>query len=611
MLEVGGQAAAPLGSHAQRMQHRADTAAAIERYAARSRALREAEAAEAGPAEAGAEAGGAEAEPGADDQATVDAAPTMAMVEAAVERQRRARADLHVVGRFGVNDDRAAVDLAEAEGVMRARRQRAEHRDAIRAGGALAPGSAVPGYGGVRHFGDRPPPNCPAQAVMCWMGCQLLILMDIVRVPTNCVSVAGREECISCDIGADLSYSACGLPWPGPLPQQMPEGPGSYAEMPPLPFHNMCCTAHPECCDPITGPSERPNTALGESADGYLDHGHDVWIGKSMVKGVPCCDAFCGAHTISDYNTPSEEDGDSTRGPSSEELEAAELAENFYCDGYTWWYLSYVGVYAASVIVVANAAKNDGSTSACLTLAIGVIILYWVRTRIVPWATNGHTIVYPAGDFFEYAVMSDLFLWMMTRRARALRLHYERTSRHIDRVNDLEAARQRDRDELERAALQLAQRPVEPLPAVKPIEYGAVGAIVEGITMDDVHTDDRFAMNPIAQASIERLQVSMGSPVTQREMDWGRGEGVFLESDGENDDVQVAPSAVVIAPRSSTGGGGVSAVIATVATVSAPAAAAGAGAGAGAVVEGIREPAARTRPAAMDAVEDDVDADDL
>jgi hypothetical protein len=243
-----------------------------------------------------------------------------------------------------------------------------------------------------------------------------------------------------------------------------------------------------------------------------------------------------------------------------------------------------------------------------LTLTIGVIVLYWVRTRIVPWSVNRHTIVYPAAQFFEYAVMSDLFLWMMTRRARALRLHYERTTRHVDRVNDLEAARQRDREELERAAQQLAQRPVEPLPAVKPIEYGAVGEIVEGMTMDDVQTDDRFSMNPIARAT-----VSMGSPVTQREMEWGSGEGVFLESSGDDDGavvvapsaVVVAPSAVVIAPRSRTGGalGGGLAVMATAATVPSSTVAPP-------VVEGIREQpaaAARTRPAAMDAVEDDAD----
>ena len=139
-----------------------------------------------------------------------------------------------------------------------------------------------------------------------------------------------------------------------------------------------------------------------------------------------------------------------------------------------------------------------------------------VQTRVVPWGPNYHPVVYPAPQFFEYMVMSNLLLWMMTRRARALRLHWERTSRNVDRFADLEAARERDRDELDRAAEELARRPVEPLPAAKPVAAAALGAIVEGIDVDVTGATVHIS-NPVAARA--------GIAVTPEEL---RGEPVVV-----------------------------------------------------------------------------------
>jgi hypothetical protein len=607
-------------AHDARAQHRADTAAAIERYAARSRALRE-----GGANEDSEEA----AAPGADASTAAPPDP-----EAGAPSGPPERLDLDLEMEMELARRRRA-----ARGTYRPEEDRYRHRRAAmeqQDGMPPPPRRAPPGMYG---FGDRPPPNCPAQVVLCWMGCQILILIDIVNVPSNCITVPGRDQCITCEIGADLDYSSCGLPWPGPSPEAMPAGAGSYAETQILDFYNSCCREHPECCTPrgsgFTFTSSNAvdtytDHARGDSAHPQVGDVHDPFI-KAMVKGVPCCDAFCGAHDV-------QADGGVM---SDDELMAQELAENFYCDGFTYWYLSYFGVYIASVIVVGNAAKNDGSTSACITLSLGVLILYWVRTRIVPAGVNRHSIVYPAVPFFEYAVMSDLFLWMMTRRARALRLHYERTTRHIDRVADLEAARLRDREELDRVAEQLAQRPVEPIPPVKPIALGTVGAIVEGIAMDDMNDEDRLVLGEASVTStanpMMRASVSVGSPVNQRELEWAAGSD--FEGDEGVGPLHVASSAVVIQPPSSTGdavgGAAVTTVVGQVTprsslshnTSSSSSSSSssprepreGRGASHGgeeegrsgggvAVVEGIAE-RSRARPEAMAAVEDDADDD--
>eukprot|EP01043_Picozoa_sp_COSAG02_P052437 COSAG02_NODE_5649_length_4152_cov_2.423143_1_plen_516_part_00 len=436
-------------------------------------------------------------------------------------------------------------------------------------------------YGG---FGGRPPPNCPAQAVLVWMGCQVLILMDIVRVPSNCVTIGSREQCITCELGADLDYSECVLPWHPSADSGIP-----FENTAPVDFYDECCTAHPDCCTHTTARDVDLRMTL---------RGAEPQI-KARVQGVPCCDALCAAHSPEADRTAAE-------------MEAQEITEDFYCDGFTVWYLTYVGVYIASVIVVGNAARNDGSASACLTLSLGIIILYWVRTRVVPYGANRHIFIYPAAQFFEYAVMSDLFLWMMTRRARAMRLHHERTTRHMNRMEDLEAARQRDRDELDRAAEQLAQRPIEPLPAVKPVERGAVGAVVEGITMEDMETDRELAMcaNPLMLAS-----VSVGDVVHQRELHHGVPDsGEFDEEDdgGEPLPFRVASSAVVIQPPSRTGGAagagaGRAPVMTVLAQLTPPSSPSSTGTS-GAVVEGIADPATRPRHS-MAAVEDDSDDD--
>lgn len=475
-----------------------------------------------------------------------------------------------------------------------ARRRRAAHREARQLAGEEEMqrryAAAAEFYGGLG--GDRPPPNCPAQAVLVWMGCQVLILMDIVRVPSNCVTISGRDQCITCELGADLDYSTCVLPWPGASPNSPSI---SFEATATIDFYNECCTAHPDCCSP-TGALPAPMPAVRARADEFI---------KAMVQGVPCCDALCGAHGT---------EADMT----AAELEAQEITEDFYCDGFTVWYLTFVGVYVASVVVVGHAARNDGSASACLTLTLGVLVLYWVRTRIVPYGTNRHTFIYPAAQFFEYAVMSNLFLWMMTRRARAMRLHYERTHRRVNRVEDLEAARQRDREELERAAELLAQRPIEPLPPVKPVERVAVGAIVEGISIEDMDADRQVVLseNPMMRAC-----VSVGHVVHQRELQQATRGGVGVADSGYRDEedgeveplpLRVAPSAVMIQPPSRTGtgvgsisGGGSAPVLTVLARLTPPSSPSAAP---GAVVDGIADPTARPRHA-MAAVEDDLDDD--
>ena len=488
--------------------------------------------------------------------------------------------------------ERVDVDM-EVELELARRRRAAHHAARQRAEGEELQrryAAAAEFYGGVGS--DRPPPNCPAQAVLVWMACQVLILMDIVRVPSNCVTLSGRDQCITCELGADLDYSECVLPWPG-ASEIAPSI--SFEMTATIDFYNECCTAHPDCCSP-TGALPAHIPAVHEPADGYI---------KAMVRGEPCCDALCGAHgTEADMTVA--------------ELEALVVTEDFYCDGFTVWYLTFVGVYVASIAVVGNAARNDGSASACLALTLGIIILYWVRVRIVPYGTNRHTYIYPAVQFFEYAMMSDLFLWMMTRRARAMRLHYERTTRRMNLVEDLDLARLRDREELDRAAELLARRPIEPLPPVKPVEWAAVGAIVEGISIDDMGADGQVALsaNPMMRAV-----VSVGHVVHQRELQQATRGGAGVVDSGYRDEedgeieplpLRIAPSAVVIQPRSRTGTGVVSStgaagapvltVLARLTPPSSPSSASGA------VVDGIADPSTRPRHA-MAAVEDDSDDD--
>eukprot|EP01043_Picozoa_sp_COSAG02_P038473 COSAG02_NODE_2968_length_7640_cov_10.957831_2_plen_566_part_00 len=553
-----------VSAHEARVQHRADTAAAIERYAARSRALRE----------GGATALNDEPLPGREldvDHATrlADGGGSADVERVAEERDRQS--------------ERPDVDMEMEMELVR--RRRAVPRQTEGAGAAEMQRRYAAATGMYGGFGGRPPPNCPAQAVLVWMGCQVLILMDIVRVPSNCVTIGGRDQCITCELGADLDYSQCALPW-----HPSAESGISFENTVPLDFYNECCAAHPYCCTPTSALAPGAGTTTLSFTEPQI---------KAQVQGQPCCDALCAAHGPEADRTAAQ-------------LEAQEITEVFYCDGFTLWYLTYVGVYFASVVVVASAAKNDGSASACLTLTVGIIILYWVRTRVVPYGANRHTYIYPAAQFFEYAVMSDLFLWMMTRRARAMRLHYERTTRHIGRMEDLEAARQRDRDELDRAAEQLAQRPIEPLPAVKPVERGAVGAIVEGITMADMETDRDLAMsaNPLMLAS-----VSVGDVVHQRELQRdgevrhgvsGSGGGDEEDYGGEPLPLRVASSAVVIQPPTSAGDdrGGVMTVLARLTPPSSPSSTGTSGA----VVAGIADPATRPRHSVA-AVEDDSDED--
>jgi hypothetical protein len=556
-----------VSAHEARVQHRADTAAAIERHAARSRALRERSPAvlhdEPPP---GRELGTEVAVCPERATRVADGGEPADVERVAEERDRQS--------------ERPDVDM-EMELELVRRRRAVPRQTEERAGAEEMQRRYAAATGMYGGFGGRPPPNCPAQAVLVWMGCQVLILMDIVRVPSNCVTIGGREQCITCELGADLDYSECELPW-----HPLAEPAISFENTLALDFYNECCTAYPECCT--------QTTALAPGVGTMTLSFNEAQI-KARVQGQPCCDALCAAHGPEADRTAAE-------------LDAQEITEDFYCDGFTVWYLTYVGVYVASVVVVASAARNDGSASACLMLTMGIIILYWVRTRVVPYGANRHTFIYPAAQFFEYAVMSDLFLWMMTRRARAMRLHYERHSRHMSRMEDLEAARQRDRDELDRAAEQLAQRPIEPLPAVKPVERGPVGAIVEGITMEDMKTDRDLAMcaNPLMLAS-----VSVGDVVHQRELQREVRQGVSGSGDGDEEDyggeplpLHVASSAVVIQPPTRAGAGeGQGAVMTVLAQLTPPSAPSSPSVG---VVAGIADPATRPRHSVA-AVEDDSD----
>ena len=105
----------------------------------------------------------------------------------------------------------------------------------------------LPPAEGMRLLQGRPPPNCPAQAVLCWLACQLLILADIVRVPGTCFDVHGRDQCVSCDLGADVGYGECKLPWTAHLLGGRQSFTG-FDDVSSEKFYSSCCELYPNCC---------------------------------------------------------------------------------------------------------------------------------------------------------------------------------------------------------------------------------------------------------------------------------------------------------------------------------------------------------------------------
>ena len=350
---------------------------------------------------------------------------------------------------------------------------------------------------------DVPPSACPKGAVFLWGALQIFIGIDVlIRVFTD-----------HCDWGADIEYNQCIKPYvgcppagsgissfpdheggcdqpgtSGAMPNGQPDTAASVLDMTTTQFFDSCC-ALTGCCANIG--------TMDVATETHPPHAHTVPDGtfpplftpnsRHSVQGEACCDVYC-------FDTVD----------SSSNFFGDEVAQNFLCEGYSYWVLAYFASYVMGLVGVhASSKEGAGAGPACMGLGLGSILLYVVWVRVVPSGKFWHFLSYSPNAYMQYTFMSNLLLWAMSRRARVQRLQYELRHGSISRIQ-AEARRN--------AALAQAQAQIDAAeqgPPVEPLHGG------EGISRAPLEAPGAVQASPISVV-VEGVSLSRDELSTYR-----------------------------------------------------------------------------------------------